>query len=110
MGQLGFGRPQLWVLFLDDAGRHLGLAHVEDLPAEVTLAEVDHMAGVMRAALLEGDTCAFLYCRPGSSGRTAQDHCWLGALADANPVWPPHIATDDSLTVYAPDDRLRASA
>jgi len=111
MGELGFGRAQMWVLFLQH-GRQLHLGHLEDLPDEIAPADVRRVVRTFRAALREGRgvTCAFLYCRPGGSTRTQQDQVWLATIAEANPEWPVHLATDESLSVYAPDDRMRASA
>lgn len=109
MGSLGFGRAQMWVLFLRH-GRQVHLAHIEDLPARVAPADVRQVVRVIRAGCDEDMSCAFLYCRPGGSSRLPQDEVWLATIAEANPEWPVHIATDDSLTVFAPDDGVRASA
>jgi len=110
MGKLGFADPQLWMLFLDAAGRIELIAPVHESPLEW---EDDMRAGLLQ--VLESvapDSVAFLFARPGGRLRTPADLTWARALAEISRrlgyPWPVHLANDFELTVVAPDDLARS--
>lgn len=108
MGELGFARPQMYVLFLHDDGQPLFVTHLEELPARPTPLQVRQVVRMFRLvqAHTEG-ACAFLVCRPGSAALTPADRTWARALASVT-RWPVHVATDEDVRVVAPDDLAQA--
>lgn len=111
MGPLGFSRPQLWVLTVE-GDRPGGLTRIDDAPAALDDATAVEMLSVL-AEVAPGASLAFLYARPGTGPRTADDLTWGAALGRAAAqvgvdVWPVHLADDRSLLVLAPDDLLDA--
>ncbi len=108
MGELGFARPQMYVLFLQDDGQPFFVTHLEDLPARATPLEVRQVVRMFR--LVQADTdvgCAFLVCRPGTATLTPADRTWARALVSVT-RWPVHVATDEDVRVVAPDDLVEA--
>lgn len=116
MGELGFARRSLWLLFLTSDGRPLGpLVTVDDLPDAPHGLPVEDLVTVCRD-LLEGPggegSVAFLLTRPGGGPWHVGDRAWaryLTIAADAigGRVWPVHRAHDHELAVV-PDDLLAA--
>lgn len=103
MGELGFGRPRVWVLLVQ-GDRALMVTQIDELPIR---PETDAAAGLMRVfGAFEGVVPAFLYCRPGASALNAADRAWVDALVEASPRWPVHVANDVDLRVVAPDDLI----
>lgn len=119
MSPLGFSETTLWWLLFDEAGRCAPvLPQITDLPELPTPRELDGLARVL--AQLVGDPAgpgtpcevAFLRSRPGRGPLTAADRAWAGGLARAMQrhgvrCRPVYVATDEHLTVVAPDDLLR---
>ncbi|MGH3443948.1 MAG: hypothetical protein ACRDPB_01100 [Nocardioidaceae bacterium] len=112
MGELGFSAPTLWIQFLTAGGQCLPVVpNIEDLPDRpepVALANLmDLCAQVLRPD--PGARVAFLRSRPGSSAMTGDDVAWardLGSAAGEAGLRcePVHLATDESIVVFAPDD------
>lgn len=108
MGKPGFGRPQLWALLLDPAGRPLMGTQVDDLPNRPEREGLRNLVTAL-SSLDEDLSFAFLYGRPGKDACTADDLAWAHGLRAAcrdngRVVWPVHLGTDHSIRVIAPDD------
>lgn len=111
MGELGFSATRLWVLFLGPDGRIAPplttIDELDDLPVE---AMVDNLMWICHSlAEPAGGSVAFLYSRPGGRARSAPDRCWARELvAGAERIglrsWPVHLANDQEISVFAPDD------
>lgn len=119
MGELGFSAPSLWVLLLSSDGRPGGivpkLEDLPDVPDEVLLGNLMTLCGDLLDADLPGGRAAFLYSRPGARQLTAQDLAWARGLLAAGhragvPCEPVHLANDEELRVFSPDDLLPHSA
>lgn len=114
MGDGGFGRRSLWLIFLDEEGHQAELiVPIDDVPMLPHPPEVRRIAEVVagvRAELGVADV-PLLLSRPGPSYITDGDRRWAMALTEAcrdqRPRWPIHLATRDRVQVFAPDD-LRA--
>lgn len=113
MGPLGFSRATLWVHFLTSDDRPDGLiTQVEDLPDRPDDRLLDNLMSVCGDLLdsdLPGGRVAFLYTRPGSRLVTDDDRAWARGLRSAArkagvPCAPIHLANDEELRVFAPDD------
>lgn len=105
MGELGFGSPQLWVMFLERDGRVRFLTHVTDVPLVPEVGVLEGARDVFGQVADGPRGLAFLYCRPGGGARTAGDLGWGQALAGLYPGgWPVHLANDVELRVLAPDE------
>lgn len=104
MGELGFSKPQLWLFFI--AGDRPGpVLNVEDVPLHPSQEEIDGLERLLADVVADDRTCAFLYARPGGSGRTPGDLAWARALAAVpGATWPVHLANNVELRVAAPDD------
>lgn len=108
MGELGFARPQMYVLFLEHDGQPFFITHVDDLPARATPLEVRQLVRMFRLVQADDDVgCAFLVCRPGTATLTPGDRTWARALASVT-HWPVHVASDEDVRVVAPDDLAEA--
>lgn len=116
MGPLGFSRPALWLQFLTIDGRADGMiTKIEDVPArpdEALLHNLMRVCGQMLDSDLRGGKTAFLWSRPGRGIMTDDDRAWARGLTAAAhnagvPCEPVHLATDEELRVFAPDDLLR---
>ena len=114
MQPLGFARTRLYLAFVEGDGSVVPhLTEIDDLPAEPDEVSIDNLMGICSAlldhTLTEGSRPALLLARPGPAGLTALDRAWTSALvrsADAHrvPLWPVHVAGDDTVLVVAPDD------
>jgi hypothetical protein len=114
MGELGFTRPRLYLLFVPPDGRVEGLLmEIDDLPdlpdAESAAALMACCQQVLDGALPEQSRLAVLYVRPGRRGPSVADRAWAGTLTAAAgrarvPMWQVHVANDEALHVMAPDD------
>lgn len=114
MGELGFAERSLWWLFIRPDGiadRVVG--QVTDLPLHPTTLLVrnllDGLAQVIGSSSLAGCSVGFLLSRPGGRSMTGSDRAWARALTtqaiDAGVrLQPTHLATDEELRVFAPDD------
>jgi hypothetical protein len=117
MGPGGFGRRSLWTVWLDEHGMRLPvIVPIDDLPNQPDQLLVDNFVGVIGGVLrsTEARTVAVLLLRPGPSAKSADDRAWAVALIAAArragvAMWPVHIATNDLVQVFAPDDLMSAS-
>lgn len=113
MGPLGFSAPSLWLQLIGADNRAVGvLPQIEDLPDRPDTRILDNLV-YLCASLLESDCpggrVAFLYSRPGSRHVTDDDRAWARGLHAAArraglPCEPVHLANDEELRVFAPDD------
>ncbi|GGB37000.1 hypothetical protein GCM10011492_29690 [Flexivirga endophytica] len=115
MGDGGFGRRSLWLIFLDEEGRQSDLiVPIDDIPILPDSRDV-HAIGDLIARVREEVGVAqvpMLLSRPGPSEITEGDRRWAIALTEAlrdlRPQWPIHLATRDRVQVFAPDDLVAA--
>lgn len=106
MSPLGFRTPQLWLLFLQGF-RPRQLLQTSNVPLDPVGVDLDRIGVLLDRILIRGESCAFLYARPGPAGLTAGDLAWARALARVSTGgWPVHLANDDEVRVAAPDDLL----
>ena len=119
IGELGFSARSLWVLLLSADGCPGGVVpKVEDLPNlpdEQLLGNLMALCGDLIDADLAGGRVAFLYSRPGPRQVTDQDLAWARGLLSAGrrvgvPCEPVHLANDEELRVFSPDDLVADSA
>jgi hypothetical protein len=113
MGPLGFSRPALWLQFLSVDGRGNGMItkieEVPDRPDDALLENLIWICGKLLNSDLRGGRVAFLWSRPGSRLVTEDDLAWARGLTAAArsaevPCEPVHLANDEELRVFAPDD------
>jgi hypothetical protein len=113
MGPLGFGRPRLWLAFLDPEGKMSAqLTQMEDIPrwADPTLCEsLLELSGHIVGRNCAGGSVAMLLTRPGRNPMEDADRSWARSLTSAAEqygisMWPVHFANDVELRVFAPDD------
>lgn len=118
LGELGFSRTTVWVLPLTADGLTTGLiVPIDDVPARPTPGELDRLMDLVVEILHltgPGSSAAFLASRPGAAGLDGWDRAWARGLATAVAraglrPWPVHLANDDELRVYAPDDAARSA-
>ncbi|WP_265446330.1 hypothetical protein [Flexivirga meconopsidis] len=113
MGEGGFGRRCLWLIFLNARGRQADLVMpVDEIPMRPDPQEI---AGIARFIAMMRDQVGvaevpLLLSRPGPSEITENDRRWAIALTDAlcdqQPRWPIHLATKNRVQVFAPDDLI----
>lgn len=107
MGRLGFGFPQLWLLFLED-GRCGPMVAIDEVPLAPEARDIASVGNLLGHLVERGSQVAFLYARPGR-GRTPGDLAWARGLGSLFPDgWPVHLANDVELRVAAPDDLAQA--
>ncbi len=112
MGPLGFSARRLWVTFTDADGRvSPALPQIDEVPARASVADcgglmimLDHLRD-----FFAGGAVALLYSRPGRRPMDDDDRSWARSLTAAAraadiDLWPVHLATDEELLVFAPDD------
>lgn len=110
MGEGGFSRRSVWLLFLDEDGRpEPVIVPIDDVPQVPDRRSVNGLATVVSGLIAEGmaASVALLVSRPGHRGMTEDDRRWARALAPVS-SWPIHLATADHLQVFAPDDLVAA--
>jgi hypothetical protein len=110
MGDLGFSRTSLWLLFLEADGTVVkGLTAIDDLPTRPTDA-VENLTGLLSQVVPPSGSVAFLLTRPGpDSALTPMERAWTRALQIVSrnvgtSVWPVHRANDEALHVCSPDE------
>lgn len=112
MGPLGFSGRQLWLNVLGGDRRPTPtLLQVDEVPEVPEPPLLDGLMAVIEE-LLEDDpdgSVAVLLARPGSAPMTHADREFAQALLDAAtrtgvPLEPVHLATDEEVRVFAPDD------
>lgn len=114
MGELGFSQRLLWWVFIQANGRvQPWVGQVSELPVEPEARLLhnllDACAQVMSSARLIDGSAGFLLSRPGSAQMTEPDRAWarglVAAAAEAEVrQQPTHLATDEDVRVFAPDD------
>lgn len=113
VGELGFSRRYLWVVFLDARGHVLpGLLEIDRCPAKPDRSTLRGLMGMLRGLMDDGPerhSVAFLWSRPGAAATEPADLEWAQAirqLADDAliPTWPLHHANDHDLRAFAPDE------
>jgi hypothetical protein len=113
MGPLGFGRPRLWIAFLEPDNMMSGqLTQIEDIPRRADSKMCGSLLEMCRYVVGPngvGGSVAMLLTRPGRNAMDDADRSWarcLTAAADHLSVsmWPVHFANDLELGVFAPDD------
>jgi hypothetical protein len=115
MGPGGFSTSTLWMLFLDSDSRMQSvIVPIDDIPPEPDEQFVHNLARIVDD-LVDGAavaSVALLLSRPGPRAMTDADRRWARALRQqlgAHLVWPLHLATRDTVHVFAPDDLVAAS-
>ncbi len=114
MQPLGTLRPRLYLLFVADDGTVMPhISDFVDLPSRPSARSVDELLATCRQLIdmefPEDSRAAFLYMRPGDAALREEDVVWTRALYDAAqrhtvPMWPTHVAGDDTIRVVAADD------
>lgn len=115
-GREMWARPQLWVAFFDVHGTQLPqVVTVDDLPPQPTPEDCGGTLGLAKQVVesLGGGSVALLLARPGRHVLTQTDRLWAKLLVLAArqvevPMHPVHLATDDDVSVFAPDDLATA--
>lgn len=119
MGPLGFSKRTLWITFLDsDAMMTPLITQVEDAPRFPDRRMLDSLMCMVEGVLEQEVTAgslALLLSRPGPEAFTESDLAWAQGLFEAAgrnsvPLEPLHLATDEDLRVFAPDDLVRPSS
>lgn len=110
MGPLGFGRCSLWFIFIEPDGQLVPNIHqIEDMPP-APADEIVGLIGILGRVLDGSDlSVAALWSRPGVAASRSGDLAWArgltaGARAQGLRMWPIHLAGDDDLRVFAPDE------
>ena len=118
MGPGGFSRHSLWVIWFGHDHRQLPMiVPIDDLPGELTSADIGQLATMMQSAVADADagSVALLLSRPGPSAISDQDKArantllhTLGQLTARGAftlrLWPIHLATSDSVRQLTVDD------
>ena len=113
MGPLGFGRPRLWIAFLEpDNMMGAQLTQIEDIPRTADSKMCDSLLEMCRHVVgpngVSGSV-AMLLTRPGRHAMDDADRSWARCLTAAADhlgvsIWPVHFANDVELRVFAADD------
>jgi hypothetical protein len=114
MGPLGFSRRYLWLGLIGADRRPTPLlVQIDELPERPDPAMCDRFGAFLGHLLDEEPGCsvALLLSRPGPAAMTTADRAWAIGLTDAArragiPLEPLHLATDEAVRVFAPDDLL----
>ena len=118
MGRLGFGSRQLFIVVLDRDDRFTPLVQniveLPDLPDSEAIDGLMVFAQMLLDEVVPGGSIAFLFARPGPAGMTATDRAWAAQLSVAArdrrlPCLPVHLANDDEVRVFTPDDEIASA-
>ena len=111
MGDEGFSRRSVWLLFLDADGRPSPvLVPIDDIPRRPVPLFLDNLCCIVRELVGAPDvaTAALLLSRPGRLPMTEDDRAWARALRQVSSSWPTFLAVGDSVQMFAPDDLITA--
>ena len=109
MGDGGFFRRSVWLLFLDQDGRPSPvLVPIDDIPSRPVPAFVDNLRYIAREVVGADDfaSVALLLSRPGHKTMSEGDRAWARALGQVSTRWPIFLAVADSVQMFAPDDLI----
>lgn len=109
MGDGGFSRRSIWLLFLDEDGRPSPvLVPIDDIPRRPVPAFLDNLRSIAGELVGSQDVAsvALLLSRPGNRTMTEDDRAWARALAPVPSAWPIFLAAADSVQMFAPDDLI----
>ncbi|MDT4922758.1 MAG: hypothetical protein QOG01_471 [Pseudonocardiales bacterium] len=116
MGRGGFSVASVWLVFLDDQYRvQPVIVPIDGIPAEPGEGFTSSLAAIVEGLVAGGtvSSVAMLLSRPGAARMTDSDRRWAVALRAALgyelAAWPIHLATQDHVQVFAPDDLAAAS-
>lgn len=114
MGSGGFARRSIWMVFLEPDGRTIpAINAIDEIPVLPVREFVENLEGIVEQLL--GDpgvgSAAFLLSRPGSVNMSSGDRIWARALQNLCRIggWPLHLATYDTIRVFAPDDLVESA-
>jgi hypothetical protein len=111
LGDGGFSRRSIWLLFLDEEGRPSPvLVPIDDIPRRPVQRFLDNLRYMAHELVGNGDVAsmAMLLSRPGQVTMTDEDRTWARALHEISADWPPFLAVADSVQMFAPDDLIAA--
>jgi hypothetical protein len=109
MGDGGFSRRSVWLLFLDADGRPSPvLVPIDDIPRRPVPLFLDNLRFIVQEIVKTHDTAsvAMLLSRPGHTTMTKDDCKWARALHQISPTWPIFLAVADTVRMFAPDDLI----
>lgn len=117
LGDGGFGRTSLWIVWYDAAGRQLPVVvPIDDLPARPDPTMLDNLIMILAdPGSLGAASVALALSRPGPATVTAGDRDWANAIiagadrarrrkAFGLKLWPIQLATANSVRTLAVDD------
>ncbi|UPK75946.1 hypothetical protein MU582_04730 [Nocardioidaceae bacterium SCSIO 66511] len=117
MGELGFAERKLWIIFIEPDGLVVPhIVQIADLPAYPSAPNLDSLMELCARQLeyLRDDGIAMLLSRPGPDVLTDSDRGWAAGIATTARehgvrVYPTHLANDEAVRVFAPDDLIGAA-
>ena len=114
MGSGGFARRSIWIVFLEPDGRTIpAINAIDEIPVLPVREFVENLEGIVEQLLDDPGvgSAAFLLSRPGSVNMSSGDRIWARALQNLCRIggWPLHLATYDTIRVFAPDDLVESA-
>src|SRR3954470_16748876 len=109
MGDGGFSRRSVWLLFLGSDGRPTpALVPIDDIPQRPVPLFLENLGHIVRELVGWQDiaSMAMLLSRPGHLTMTDDDRAWAQALHHVSADSPPFLAVADSVQMFAPDDLM----
>ena len=114
MGDGGFGRTSLYLIWFEPSGRQMPLVMpIDDLDESFDQAGARQLMWVAENAVKDVPdlSLAMAFTRPGSSMITERDRLWGRALQEAiaaTPikVWPLHLCTENVVRPLTGDDLI----
>lgn len=111
MGDDGFSRRSIWLIFLDADGRPSPvLMPIDDIPRRPVPLFLDNLRYMSRELVGKDSiaSVAMLLSRPGRATMTDDDRAWARALREVSSEWPIFLAVAGSVQLFAPDDLIRS--
>ncbi len=114
MGPGGFARRSIWMVFFEPDGRTIpAIQAIDEIPVLPVPQFVENLEGIVEQ-LMDDDgvgSAAFMLSRPGSVSMSSGDRIWARALQNLCRIggWPLHLATCDTIRVFAPDDLVESA-